>query len=259
MARYKVILTYDGTEFQGFQRQVEVRTVQASVESALRAIGWQNSTILAAGRTDAGVHASGQVIAFDYEWNHSPEELRSALNANLPADVSARSVEPVGINFHPRFSATARRYRYRIFCDDVRHPLLERYAWRVWPPVTADVLQEVAAHFVGRHDFSAFGTPPQPGGSSVRQIFASTWLNDELELTFEILGNAFLYHMVRRLVSFQVEIVQGRRTHRDVSDILGGKFKESIQGLAPASGLILEEVLYPSNDGGNKIEFGNNY
>jgi tRNA pseudouridine38-40 synthase len=251
MARYKVILTYDGTEFQGFQRQVEVRTVQASVESALRSIGWVNSTILAAGRTDTGVHASGQVIAFDLEWDHSPRELRNALNANLPADIAARLVEPVEIDFHPRFFATARRYRYRLFCDKVRQPMRERYVWRVWPPVSIDTLQESAKHLIGTHDFSAFGTPPQPGGSTVRKIFTSSWSNDENEFVFEILGNAFLYHMVRRLVNLQVEIGQGKRKAQEIISFLGSMRKELVQGLAPAHGLILEEVVYPPEIGGN--------
>jgi tRNA pseudouridine38-40 synthase len=251
MARYKVILAYDGTEFQGFQRQLEVRTVQATVESALRSIGWKNSTILAAGRTDTGVHASGQVIAFDMEWDHSPLELRSALNANLPADVSAQLAEPVETDFHPRYSAKARRYHYRLFCNKVRQPMQERYAWRVWPPVSIDVLQEAATHLIGTHDFSGFGTPPQPGGSTVRKIFTSTWSNDENEFSFEILGNAFLYHMVRRLVILQVEIGQGKRKVQEIIDFLGNVRKELVQGLAPAHGLTLEEVVYPPDIGGN--------
>ncbi|MFC1922741.1 tRNA pseudouridine(38-40) synthase TruA [Chloroflexota bacterium] len=251
MARYKVILTYDGTEFQGFQRQVEVRTVQASVESALRSIGWQNATIFAAGRTDTGVHASGQVIAFDLAWDHSPRELRNALNANLPADIAARSVESVENDFHPRFCAAARRYRYRLFCDKVRQPMRERYVWRVWPPVSMDALQESARHLIGEHDFAAFGTPPQPGGSTVRKIFVSTWADDENEFVYEILGNAFLYHMVRRLVSLQVEIGQGKRKAQEIIGFLSNMRKEPVQGLAPAHGLILEEVEYPPEIGGN--------
>jgi tRNA pseudouridine38-40 synthase len=249
MARYKIILTYDGTEFQGFQRQHKVRTVQGTLESALRSIGWQGSSILAAGRTDAGVHASGQVVAFDFEWDHSPEDLRSAINANLPADIAAQWIESVENEFHPRFSAEARRYQYRIFCDNVRQPMRERYAWRVRPPVSIVPLQEAASHLIGTHDFSAFGTPPQPGGSTVRKIFTASWSNDEEELTFDIVGNAFLYHMVRRLVKIQVEIGQGKRNVQEIIDFLGIERKESVQGLAPAHGLTLKEVIYHPIDG----------
>ncbi|MBE9474857.1 MAG: tRNA pseudouridine(38-40) synthase TruA [Chloroflexi bacterium] len=245
MAHYKVILAYDGTDFQGFQRQVKGRTVQASVEAALRSIGWQNSTILGAGRTDTGVHASGQVIAFEFGWNHSTVELQDALNANLPDDIAAQSVELTSNEFHPRFSATARQYRYRLFCDNVRQPLRERYAWRVWPAVSIELLHETAAYLIGRHDFSAFGSAPQPGGSTIREIFTSTWQGAKQDLVFEILGNAFLYHMVRRLVSFQVEIGQGKRNPDEIKSCLDGKERELVQGLAPAQGLILTEVVYP--------------
>jgi len=244
MAHYKVILAYDGTDFQGFQRQVNGRTVQASVEAALRSIGWQDSTILGAGRTDTGVHASGQVVSFKFEWHHSPEELQDALNANLPDDIAAQSVELTSSTFHPRFSAFARRYRYRLFCDNVRQPLRERFAWRVWPEVSINLLHETAAYLIGRHDFSAFGSAPQPGGSTIREIFSSSWQVVNQDLVFEITGSAFLYHMVRRLVSFQVEVGQGKQNPNEIKSYLEGEQRELVQGLAPAQGLSLSEVVY---------------
>jgi tRNA pseudouridine38-40 synthase len=130
MARYQVILAYDGTLFLGFQRQSRTRTVQGVVEAALGALGWTGRTIYSAGRTDTGVHAAGQVIAFDLEWKHSTLDLRQALNANLPEDVAAREVREVPPDFHPRYGALSRRYQYRILCSDVRDPLRERYVWR---------------------------------------------------------------------------------------------------------------------------------
>ncbi len=249
MAHYKIILAYDGTEFQGFQRQEESRTVQATVESALRSLGWQDSTICGAGRTDTGVHATGQVISFEFGWNHSAEKLRDAINSSLPEDVAARSVELIGEGFHPRYSATARRYRYHLFCDHTRQPLRERYAWRVWPQVSVDLLAESAAYLVGAHDFSAFGTAQKPGGSTIRQVFAAGWQKVDQDLVFDILGNAFLYHMVRRLVGYQVEIGQGKRNSQELQEILRGEFNEPVQGLAPANGLVLSEVIYPPQMG----------
>ena len=246
MAHYKVILAYDGTEFLGFQRQAKGRTVQASVESALQTIGWSNSSITGAGRTDTGVHASGQVVGFEYEWDHSAEDLRDALNANLPADIAALSVEQVGGDFHPRFSAISRCYQYRLIFDSVRQPLRERYACRVWPPISMELVDEVAESLVGKHDFSAFGSPPQPGGSTMREVFSAAWRNDQEHVLFEIQGNAFLYHMVRRLVSFQIEIGQGKRSNPgEIEELLKGEQAELVQGLAPAKGLILKEVTYP--------------
>ena len=142
MARYQVILVYDGTEFFGFQRQARERTVQGIVEDALRQIGWHGRTILAAGRTDTGVHASGQVIAFDLDWAHSTDDLRNGLNANLPADVAVHQVILGRPDFHPRYDAIARRYRYQIYCQSHRDPLRERYAWRVWPALRCEELQQ---------------------------------------------------------------------------------------------------------------------
>lgn len=245
MAHYKVILAYDGSEFQGYQRQATGRTIQGSVEQVLKSLGWRGKAIVGAGRTDAGVHASGQVISFDLEWNHSSLDLRNALNGMLPADIAAQSVEQVEADFHARRSAVARRYRYRLFCSPIRDPLRERYAWRVWPQVSMEALNQVASYFVGTHNFSSFGSPHKSGGSTIRNVMASNWRNDRDELVYEILGNAFLYHMVRRLVVFQVDAGQGKLASGSVLDLLEGTAEDLVQGLAPANGLSLVEVVYP--------------
>lgn len=164
MARYKIILAYDGTNFHGSQYQTDPRTVQRVLENTLRKLNWSGESVLFAGRTDAGVHASGQVAAFDLDWNHPIEKLQNALNALLPDDVSVRNVWQCDESFHPRFDAVNRSYRYRILCQPVRDPLRERYAWRVWPKPKVEVLQNVAKTFIGVHDFSSFGTPTRPGG-----------------------------------------------------------------------------------------------
>ena len=137
MARYQVILAYDGTDFWGFQRQpgnVKRRTVQGVVEAALKQLGWSGEKILAAGRTDTGVHASGQVVAFDLDWQHDEDALLAALNAHLPQDVAVWAVQRAADDFHPRYAARSRCYEYRLFCQPRRHPLLERYAWQRFEP-----------------------------------------------------------------------------------------------------------------------------
>jgi tRNA pseudouridine38-40 synthase len=219
-------------------------------------LGWQGQKLLAAGRTDAGVHASGQVVAFDLEWSHSSQSLLHALNAHLPLSVAARHVRRVPLDFHPRYSADWRRYRYQVTCTEFRHPLLERYAWRVWPAVDLTHLQQAAACLAGTHDFAAFGAPlkrlSHARRSTVRTVLQAGWSEQELFLAFEITANAFLYHMVRRLVHVQVMIGQGRLSLAALLEALGPSEPANaalqpplVHGLAPAQGLTLVEVHYP--------------
>ena len=129
MARYQLTLAYDGTDFFGSQRQAKRRTIQGEFEKALCKLGWTGRSVLMAGRTDTGVHATGQVTAFDLDWSHSDEELVRALNAALPADMAVHQARMVHAKVHPRFDALSRRYRYRLFCQPLRDPLWERFAW----------------------------------------------------------------------------------------------------------------------------------
>jgi tRNA pseudouridine38-40 synthase len=244
MARYQVILKYDGTAFWGMQRQADARSVQGEVETALRKIGWKGKSILAAGRTDTGVHASGQVIAFDFDWRHPLGDLVKAINATLPEDVAAAVVRETREDFHPRFDAISRTYRYQIFCQPERDPLRERYAWRIWPELDLQLLDSCAEQFVGEHDFSAFGTPPKEGGSTIRQVLDAHWQVAADQLTFEVRANAYLYHMVRRMVHLQVEIGHEKKPMELLSSGLSGERLKMIQGLAPAHGLFLSHVQY---------------
>jgi tRNA pseudouridine38-40 synthase len=247
MAHYQVIIAYDGTNFQGFQRQGSSRTVQAEIETALRALGWQGKSILAAGRTDSGVHASGQVIAFDLDWAHTNAVLLKALNAKLPKDVAVREVSQADEEFHPRYSATARRYRYRLFCQPNRDPLRERYAWRVWPKVQGSLLQQAADLLPGTHDFAAFGSPLKPGGTTTRTVFAAQWQPEGDGWSFSVTANAFLFRMVRRLVFLQVLVGRQRLPIETFASALQSPCPLT-PGLAKPSGLVLEKVFY-ANDG----------
>lgn len=247
MARYKVILAYDGTAYYGFQRQVELngmRTIQGEVEKALRNIGWQDRAILGAGRTDTGVHASGQVIAFNLNWNHSDIKLRSALNANLPNDIAAISVSSIHNEFHPRYDAQSRCYRYYFYHRDVRDPLKERYAWRVLPALDKEIVIKASEQLVGEHDFSSFGTPTTENGSTLRKVFSVNWTFEPESSYFEIVANAFLYHMVRRIVQLLVQIGQGKNESEILFQALDNPEFGKIQGLAPANGLRLVKVTY---------------
>ncbi len=244
MARYQLILAYDGARLEGSQRQASKRTAQGELEKALRTIGWTGRSVLIAGRTDSGVHAEGQSVALDLrEWPHGPDKLRAALNAALPPDLAVRVAREVNSDFHPRFDATSRRYRYRLFCDPVRDPVRERYTWRVWPAVDGNLLQSVSPAFLGTHDFAALGSPMSRGGSTVRTVSLSAWTESGGEWQFQVRADAFLYRMVRRLVFVQVMTAQGRLTVEQVKQALATQTGLPA-GLAPAHGLSLVEVTY---------------
>ena len=245
MERYKVTLAYDGTQFYGFQRQGKARTVQLEVESALRKLSWQGRTILSAGRTDRGVHAAGQVIAFDLEWAHSPQDLGRALNANLPEDVAVRAVEIAGPDFHPRYDAISRCYHYHLWFAPERDPLRNRYAWQVWPACDPQDLQAAARLLAGTHDFAAFGAPMRAGGSTIRTVFQASWRaeGEDGAWSFQVTANAFLYHMVRRMVFVQVLVGQQRLSLEDLRQAVEQASSLS-PGLAPPEGLVLKAVQY---------------
>jgi tRNA pseudouridine38-40 synthase len=244
MAPYQLTIAYDGTEFFGFQRQKNNRTVQDELERALREIGWQERTIFSAGRTDSGVHAEGQVIAFNLDWTHCPEELVKALNSRLPLDVSVKTARITSENFHPRYAAKTRRYRYQMVFLTERDPILERYHWRVWPEPDHELLESAAEILLGEHDFGEFGKPPKEDVSTIRSIFSANWqFFEDGKAYFRISSRAFLYHMVRRIVFLLVRVGQRR-----VGAIeLENSFEKSGKlpaGIAPPQGLFLEEVNY---------------
>ena len=250
MARYQLTLSYDGTEFFGSQRQAKRRTVQGELEDALCTLGWSGRSILISGRTDTGVHATGQVAAFDLDWSHADSDLVRALNASLPADMAVRDAHVVDAKFHPRFDALSRRYRYKLFCQPLRDPIRERYTWRVNSEFDDNALVSSAKLFLGTHDFFAFGSPTTPKGTTVRTVMKSEWMQVEKdEWHYEVQADAFLYRMVRRLVFVQVAVAQGKVSAEKIARSLeepapAGKRSEIPAGLAPAHGLTLVEVTY---------------
>jgi tRNA pseudouridine38-40 synthase len=256
MARYQLTLAYDGTDFFGSQRQTSPtgagkRTVQGELEKALSQLGWSGRSVILSGRTDTGVHATGQVASADLDWSHSDDELMRALNALLPGDMAVHDARMVHARFHPRFDAISRCYRYRLFCQPLRHPIREHFAWRVWPAVTPELLVSTARFFLGTHDFSAFGSPTTPTGGTLRTVMKASWLQvDEDEWQFEVQADAFLYRMVRRLVFVQVAVAQGKASAEAVANSLAkperaGRRSGIPAGLAPAHGLALVQVTYP--------------
>jgi len=250
MARYKLTLAYDGSDFNGSQRQANKRTVQGELEKALTKLGWTERSILISGRTDTGVHATGQVASADLHWSHTDSDLLRALNASLPAEISVRSVQVVDAKFHPRFDATSRTYQYRFFCQSLRDPIRERFAWRVFPPVTGDILPDAAKRLLGTHDFSALGSPTTPKGTTVRTVMKAEWKQtSQDEWRFEVRADAFLYRMVRRMVFVQVAVAQEKLPAEAITSALAGQTQVKARsgfpsGLAPAHGLTLVNVEY---------------
>lgn len=242
-AHYKVILAYNGSDFAGFQRQQSARTVQGEFETGLRKLGWDGQSILGAGRTDTGVHAKGQVVSFSLDWAHSLEDLQNALNYYLPAGIAVQSLAKVTPTFHPRYDAKARHYRYCCYAQPVRDPLREPLAWRIWPEAQVEWMNTAAQALVGIHDYKAFGSATSEGGSTVREVFSARWQADGDEYQFDIIANAFLYHMVRRITLVMVKIGQGEVPVQTVEDaLMSGSL--DLTGLAPAAGLVLQEVIY---------------
>ena len=172
--------------------------------------------------------------------------IQKAKDANLPNDVAVWSIEVAEDNFHPRYDAYARHYQYRIFCEETRQPIRERYSWRVWPELNLDLLEAGAHHFLGTHDFAAFGSPQNSGGSTIRTIYSAIWSRDDEEVVFDIEGNAFLYRMVRRIVFFMVKIGHGKVDPDKIQKLLQPGKNSQVQGLAPSCGLNLVHVDYSS-------------
>jgi tRNA pseudouridine38-40 synthase len=239
----RLTVEYDGTDFSGFQWQPALRTVAGVLEAALSTLFEQRVKLTSAGRTDSGVHASGQVVGFSTEHFFPLERLCIALNALLPQDCAAREAATVGSDFNARFSARERTYVYAVLNRPQRSALLARYASHVVRPLDLAAMRAAGAHFVGEHDFRAFGTT-ENAASTVRTITRlSVEPRDEL-IRIEIAANAFLYHMVRIVVGTLLECGQGRRCPDEVVAILGAGERAIGDSMAPAQGLCLAGVRY---------------
>jgi tRNA pseudouridine38-40 synthase len=248
VTRYRATLAYDGSAYQGFQRQVDgVPTVQAAVEDAIARIVQQNVTVLAAGRTDAGVHAVGQVIAFDVDWRHAIADLLRAINAVLPDDIALQDIRQHADFFHPRYDALSRVYYYRILNAEQPQPLLRKVCWQIRGDLNVNIMQDAAEMLIGTHDFAAFGNPPQ-GENTIREVMMSRWTRENQPfgdfLVYRIEGTAFLHHMVRRIVGMLTDVGRGALTLAQFEAIFQSADLSQATTLAPPQGLTLEKVRY---------------
>jgi len=240
---FRATVEYDGTEFFGFQAQPDRPTVQGTLERTLYRVAGEEVRVLAAGRTDTGVHARGQVIAFRCAWRHTAQDLQRALNALLPESVALLDIAEVEDDFHPRYSARSREYRYFVLNRPVRSPLRARYTWHVPQALDMERMNEVASVIVGVHDFATFGDPTI-GEVTVREVFRSRWERDGETLVYVVEANGFLRRMVRTLVMAQVWVGQGRWTLEDFLAAMAAQDRSYSPPPAPPQGLHLWQVTY---------------
>jgi tRNA pseudouridine38-40 synthase len=239
----RATVAYDGTDFLGFQWQAHGRTVQAVLETALEQVSQAPTRVVGSGRTDTGVHATGQVIGFWTTWRHPLADLQRALNAVLPGDAAVLAIGPVDPAWHPRFSALRRYYRYTVLNQPWRSPLDRRYAHLVTQPLNLEAMQTAAGPLVGVHDFASFGQPTQ-GDSTVRTVFSAEWQRDGPRFYFDVIGSGFLRGMVRCLTGTLLQVGVGLLESDQVAALLAARNRTLAPPPAPACGLCLMQVDY---------------
>jgi len=246
VCRYAFTVAYDGTRYQGFQIQRTGPTIQGELEAALQRITGAAVRVIGAGRTDAGVHALGQVVACTVRKSWPLADLQRALNAVLPADVAVLEVVQAPPGFHPRFGASSRTYRYRIWNAPVRSPMDRLYSLHVTRPLDLAAMNAACEALVGEHDFATFGSPVDQSLNTVRHVYRAAWDREGQRVWFDIEANAFLRRMVRGLVGTLLLVGWGRMAPPEVAERLVVKVRSQSGPSAPAHGLWLMKVTYPS-------------
>jgi len=272
LATLKITLAYDGTGFVGWQRQAAGTSIQALVEDALRDLDGRSVPVIGAGRTDAGVHALGQVASFSLAREMTPHTLVRALNARLPDSVRIVAAAEAPPSFHARFDARTKTYRYRMWQGAVIAPFERYYAWHLTGTLDVDHMAKAARLIEGRHDFAAFQTAGGTAQTTERDVLSSAVLDglgqvgragqlglvgqdgligqEGRLIVYEITGTGFLRHMVRSIAGTLVEIGRGRRTPDSMAEVIRSRDRERAGPTAPAAGLFLAAVSYDGDAGG---------
>ena len=261
MRTLKLLVAYDGTDFVGWQRQADGTSVQGLLEHALGLLAGEPVTVVGAGRTDAGVHATGQVAGVRLRSALAPGEVRRAVNAHLPPAIRVLRVDEADRQFHARFQAQAKTYEYRILNGPVVSPFAHRYVWHYAGPLDVARMTEAARALEGQHDFACFQSTGGGARTSVRRVFESLVtvreadsdaaalpepsLEESRLIVYRVTGDGFLRHMVRAVVGTLVEIGRGAADVPLVSDLLAGRDRGAAGPTAPARGLCLAAVSYP--------------
>jgi tRNA pseudouridine38-40 synthase len=237
------IVEYDGTEYLGFQVQRSGRTIQGEIERALLSVTQHRTRIVGAGRTDAGVHAKGQVIHFTAEWGHSLSDLQHALNAVVASDIAIKELREAPPGFHARYSARSREYVYTLHNGAVRSPIASRYAYHYCRSLDAEGMDRACGCLLGRHDFLPFGWPPR-GDNTVRTVFQASSRRTGDFVYVDIEAEAFLRRMVRRIVGNLLLVGAGELSVEGFAGLLALKDRRTPAVEAPAHGLCLMKVNY---------------
>jgi len=244
-ATYRVVIEYDGTDFCGFQYQPTLRTIAGEIEKALSRLFVMPIKVTCAGRTDSGVHASGQVISFHAHDTFPIEKLAIALNSSLPHDLTARDASRVDPSFSARFTAIERRYVYRAINRSAPSAVLRRFVHHEYRKIDDDRMRAAAAHLIGEHDFISFcGVLPEKGGT-VRDIREIAIVRTGERIDFHVKGLSFLHRMVRNVVGTLLDVGAGKNEPDDVIAMLAARDRRAAGATAPAHGLTLVNVLYP--------------
>jgi tRNA pseudouridine38-40 synthase len=242
---FRITVEYDGTDFHGWQRQLQDRTVQAEIEAAIATMTRQKVTVHGSGRTDAGVHALGQVASFRCKTRLAPEDFLSGLNGLLPADVAVLECREAPEDFHARYSAKSKVYRYHILNRALPSAVERRFCWHVRKPLDPAAMNRGARRLLGTHDFSSFEAAGSPRSHSRRSVLSAGWEKfetDRLCLTLE--ADGFLRCMVRNITGTLVEVGAGKRQAEDMTRVLASCDRHQAGPTAPAHGLFLVAVHY---------------
>jgi tRNA pseudouridine38-40 synthase len=249
MKKIKLTIEYEGTAYVGWQRQPNGLSVQEAVESALARIVGEPVTIISSGRTDAGVHARGMVAHFETNTDLPLSAFREGVNSHLPNDIAIVAAEPADADFHARYSALGKRYRYTVLIGDVRSPLAARTSWHIKRRLDVEAMRSAASLLVGKHDFAAFRSSGCDAQTTVRELFSIDIKKHGRLLHFDIIGSGFLRNMVRVIVGTLVEIGSGKRSPDEIAELLATGDRDLSGVTAPPQGLCLMQVWYDAEPG----------
>ncbi len=245
MRNIRMKVAYEGTRYQGWQKQEAYEnTIQGKLERLLSRMCEEEVTIQGSGRTDAGVHALGQVVNFHTHSIMDTEEMLAYMNRYLPEDIAVVEIAEAAERFHSRLNARGKRYSYRVWNSAVPNVFYRRYAYTVTETLDIEVMQEAAEHFLGEHDFKSFTSTKKGKKSTVRRIDSIDIKKEGDLITFIFQGNGFLYHMIRILVGTLLEVGKGERMVNSMPELIAAEDRELAGALVPGKGLVLEEVFY---------------